>query len=130
MLLRQMLWVPRRVPVCVFERSPRSIFRSNLRLIFLGRLVVSPVLFVGGGGYFAYLADQSRFRWAVLSELKRIMSSAGLDRAYYVEDWFMKKGRLFVHVAKRRQQTRRRHDSPSKTAASWLKRTFHRLQQT
>jgi len=125
--LRQMLWVPRRVPVCVFERSPRSIFRSNLRLIFLGQLIVSPVLFIGGGGYFAYLADQSRFRRAVLSELKRIMSSAGLDSRYYVKDWFMKKGRLFVHVAKRQQETRRRFDSPSQAVASWLKRTFEGL---
>ena len=124
MLLRQMLWMPRRVPVCVFERSPRSIFRSNLHLIFLGRLIVSPVLFIGGGGYFAYLADQSRFRRAVLSELKRIMSSAGLDRRYYVEDWFMKKGRLFVHVAKRAQETGRRLDSPSERVTSWLRRAF------
>lgn len=122
-----MLWVPRRVPVCVFERSPRSIFRSNLRLIFLGRLVVSPLLFVGGGGYFAYLADQSRFRRAVLSELKRIMSSAGLDSRYYVEDWFMKKGRLFLHVAKRAQETRRRLHSPSERTASWLRRALARL---
>jgi len=122
-----MLWMPRRVPVCVFERSPTSIFRSNLRLIFLGRLVVSPVLFIGGGGYFAYLADRGRFREAVLSELKRIMSSAGLDSRYYVEDWFMKKGRLFVHVAKRAQETRRRLHSPSERAASLLRRALARL---
>jgi hypothetical protein len=93
----------------------------------LGQLLVSPVLFIGGGGYFAYLAHQSRFRRAVLSELKRIMSSASLDSRYYVEDWFMKKGRLFIHVAKKRQESRRRRDSLSKTAASWLKRAFDGL---
>lgn len=84
------------------------------------------MLFVGGGGYFAYLADRSRFRVAVLSELKRIMSSAGLDSSFHIRDWFMSKGRLFVHVAKTRQETRRRFDSPSKRTASWLKRVFSR----
>jgi len=121
-----MLWLPRRVPVCVFERTPRGILGSDLRLIFLGRLAVSPVLFVGGGGYFAYLADRSRFRLAVLSELRRIMSSAGLDNSYHIRDWFMSKGRLFVHVAKRRHETGRSPDSLSRRAASWLKRIFDR----
>ena len=114
MLLRQMLWAPRRIPVCVFERTSRGIFSSDHRLIFLGRLTVSPVLFMGATGYFAYLSNRSRFRSAVLSELRRIMSFADLDTTYRVENWFMKKNRLFVHVAEKGQRIGQRLDSSTK----------------
>jgi len=127
MQLRQMLWAPRRVPVCVFEKTPRSIFASDLRLVFLGRMTISPTLFIGATGYFAYLADRDRFRSVVLSDLKRIMSLASLDSTYRVEDWFVKKGRLCVHVAKRSQGTRRRLDWPSKGFRSWLGRELSGL---
>jgi hypothetical protein len=122
MQLRQMLWAPRRVPVCVFERISRSLLIPDLRLVFLGRMAVSPTLFIGAAGYFAYLADRDRFRSVVLSDLKRIMSFASLDSTYRVENWFVKKGRLCVHVAKRSQGTRRRLDWPSKGFRSWLGR--------
>jgi len=122
MLLRQMLWVPRRIPVCVYERSGKGPFRSKLRLIFLGRLLVLPVLFVGANGYFAYLADRQLFRSIVFSELRHIMAAANVDSRYYVEDWFMKRGRLLVHVARKAERIKRELNSPRKRVASWLKR--------
>jgi len=122
-----MLWMPRLVPVCVFERVPRSIFRSDFRLVFLGRLNVSPVLFIGSGGYFAYLADQNRFRLTVLSELKRIMSSAGLDNTYHIEEWFMSKGRLLVRVAKKAHEGRRQSDLSRRKRESWRERLLNRF---
>ena len=122
MQLRQMLWAPRRVPVCVFERAPRNSLVSDRRLIFLGRMAVSPVLFLGAVGYFAYLADRDRFRSVVLSELRRIMSFANLDNTYHVEDWFVKKNRLLIHVAKKGQGTRIRLNLPFKRTLSWLSR--------
>lgn len=103
MLFREMLSVPRRVPVCVFERSQKGFFRSNLRLIFMGRLLVLPVLFLGRTGCLRLtvdLPDQNRLRSAVSSELKRIRLAARLDNTYHIVDWFMKKDRLFVHVAR------------------------------
>jgi hypothetical protein len=118
-----MLNVPRRVPVCVFERSPRGIFQSELRLIFLGRLLVLPVLFVGAAGYFAYLADHDRLRSIVFSELQRIMSSAGVGSTYCVEGWFMDRDRLCVEVTKRTRQIRRTQDHPA-GLRSWLERIF------
>lgn len=122
-----MLRVPRRVPVCVFERSPKGVFRSDRRLIFLGQLNISPALFIGAGGYFAYLSEQSRFRSTVLSELKRIMLFAGLDNTYRVENWFMSKGRLFVNVTKRTHQAKKGFNSASKRLASWRKRAAEAL---
>ena len=121
MLLRQMLWVPRRVPVCVYEKSNKGLLHSGLRLLFLGKLLVLPVLFLGAGGY-AYLADQQLFRWKVFHELKNIMLAARLDNTYYVEDWFMNRGRLFVHVKRRAQRIKRELKLPWKRAASWLRR--------
>lgn len=123
MLLRHMLWVPRRVPVCVFERSDGAL-RTHPHLVFLGRLNVKPVLFLGAHGYFAYMADQDRLRSVVLSELKRIMTSAGLDNTYCIEDWFLRKDRLVVHVAKKVQEIRAQLDSPSSRIASWFRRLF------
>jgi hypothetical protein len=120
MHLRQMLWAPRRVPVCVFERTARNSLISDRRLIFLGRMVVSPVLFLGAVGYFAYLADRDRFRSIVLSELRRIMSFADLDNTYHVEDWFVRRNRLLIHVAKKSQGKRIKLDLPFKRALSWL----------
>jgi len=127
MLLRQMLWVPRRVPVCVFERSRRGSLRSNVHLIFLGRLLVSPLLFMGATGYFAYLANHQRFRSKVYSELKHIMSAACLDNTYHILDWFMSKGRLFVYVAERTPAIRRGLGLSSKKAKSWLRKAFEGL---
>ncbi len=127
MLLRHMLWVPRRVPVCVFERT-HDAPRSHPDLVFLGRLNVTPVLFLGAHGYFAYLANQDRLRSAVLSELKRVMTSAGLDSTYRIEDWFLKKDRLVVHVVKKVQDTRAHFDSPSSRIASWLRRLSEKVQ--
>jgi hypothetical protein len=127
MQLRQMLWAPRRVPVCVFEMTPKYSLISDRRLIFLGRMAVSPVLFLGAVGYFAYLADRDRFRSVVLSELKRIMSFANLDSTYHVEDWFVKRNRLLIQVAKKGQGTRIRLNLPSKRVLSWLRRKIFRL---
>jgi hypothetical protein len=127
MQLRQMLWAPRRVPVCVFERSPKNSLISDRRLIFLGRMAVSPVLFLGAVGYFAYLADRDRFRSVVLSELKRIMSFANLDNTYHIEDWFVKRNRLLIQVAKKGQGSRIRLNLPSKRTLSWLGRKISRL---
>lgn len=120
-----MLCVPRRVPVCVFEKSPRGILQSELRLIFLGRLLVLPVLFVGAAGYFAYLAGHDRLRSIVFSELRHIMSSAGLDSTYRIEDWFMSKDGLCVHVTKGTRQVSRAPDGPAEVR-SWLRRIFGR----
>jgi hypothetical protein len=111
----------------VFERSPRGTFGSDRQLIFLGRLPVSPVLFLGATGYFAYLADRGRFRSAVLSELKHIMAFASLDNTYHIEDWFMTKSRLFVHVAKKGQRVGRRFDLPYRRLLSRLGRRLPRL---
>ena len=122
MHLRQMLWAPRRVPVCVFERTTRNSLIPDRRLIFLGRMAVSPVLFLGAVGYFAYLAEWDRFRSVVLSELRRIMSFADLDNTYYVEDWFVKRNRLLIHVAKKGQGNRIRLNLPFKRTLSWLRR--------
>jgi len=122
-----MLWAPRRVPVCVFERSRGSIFGFDRRLIFLGRLAVSPVLFIGATGYFAYLADRDRFRSAVLSELKRIMVFASLDGTYHIEDWYMKKNRLLVDVAKKHQRIGAGLDLPYKRLLSQVRRRLSGL---
>jgi len=124
MHIYQMLWVPRRVPVCVFERTSKNSLIPSRRLIFLGRMVVSPVLFMGAVGYFAYLADRDRFRSVVLAELRRIMSFADLDNTYHVENWFVKKNRLLIHVAKRRQGKRTRLYLPFRRTMSWLGQKF------
>jgi hypothetical protein len=63
----------------------------------------------------------------MLSELKRIMSAAKLDNTYRVVDWFMKRDRLFVHVASRARKIDRGLDSPSKRIASWIRRLFAEL---
>ena len=120
----QMLWVRRLVPVCVFEKSRLSLFRSNVRVIFLGRLLVLPVLFCRREWIFRDISDQHRLRSAILSELKRIMSAANLDDTYRVVDWFMKKERLFVHVTRNAQKLKSDLDSPWKRVASWLRRLF------
>ena len=90
-------------------------------------MAVSPVLFMGAVGYFAYMADRDRFRSVVLSELRRIMSFADLDNTYHVEDWFVKKNRLLIHVAKKGQGKRTRLDLPFKRTMSWLGRRFSKL---
>jgi|GEM_PF-2185998 len=127
MLLRHMLWVPRRVPVCVFERA-RDAQHTHPDLVFLGRLNVRPVLFLGAHGYFAYLADQDRLRSAVMAELRQIMTSADLDSTYCIEDWFLKKDRLVVHVVKKVQDMRAHLDSPSSRIGSWFRRLFAKVQ--
>jgi hypothetical protein len=127
MQLRQMLWAPRRVPVCVFERTPKNTLTSERRLIFLGQMAVSPVLFMGATGYFAYLADRDRFRSVVLSELRRIMSFADLDNTYHIEDWFVTRKRLLIQVAKRGQGNGRGLDVPYKRTLSWLGRRISGL---
>lgn len=86
----------------------------------MGRMAVSPVLFMGASGYFAYLADHDRFRSVVLSELKRIMSFASIDNTYHIEDWFLTSNRLCVYVAKKGRRIRRGLNSPYKRALSWL----------
>jgi hypothetical protein len=90
-------------------------------------MAVSPVLLVGAIGYFAYLADKDRFRSAVLSELRRIMSFADLDNTYHVEDWFMKRNRLLIHVAKKNQGKRVRLNLPFKRVLSLLGRRISGL---
>lgn len=127
MLFRQMLWLPRRVPVCVFEHSRDGLLRSNVRLVFVGRLVLLPVLFLGAKGYFAYLADQDRLRSSVLTELKRIMVTARLDEGYEIENWFMKKNRLFVYVAKKARRIGRGLDSPPRGLFSRIGRRLSRI---
>ena len=99
-------------------------FRSRVRLVFLGRLPVLPVLFLGATGYFTYLADRRIFRSTVFAELKHIMSAASLDNTYYIEDWFMKRGRLFVHVARKAQEIGRELNSPGKRIVSWVRRLW------
>lgn len=125
MQLRQMLWAPRRIPVCVFERAPRGILASDLRLVFLGRMAISPTLLIGAAGYFTYLADWDCFRSVVLSDLMRIMSFAGLDSRYRIDDWFVKKGRLYVHVTKKGQEIRKRRDR-LRQLRSWLSQELSR----
>jgi hypothetical protein len=127
MHFKQMLWAPRRVPVCVFERIPRNSLISHRRLIFLGRMAVSPILFLGAAGYFAYLADRDRFRSVVLSELWRIMSFADLDNTYRVEDWFVKRNQLLIHVAKNGEGNRVRFNLPVRRSLSWLRRKIFEL---
>jgi len=100
---------------------------SGRRLVFLGRMAVSPVLFMGAVGYFAYLADRDHFRSVVLSELRRIMSFANLDNTYHIEDWFVKRNRLLIHVAKKGQGSGRRLDLPYKRTVSWLGRRISGL---
>jgi hypothetical protein len=90
-------------------------------------MAVSPVLFMGAVGYFVYLADRERFRSAALAELRRIMSFANLDNTYHIEDWFLKKNRLLIHVAKKGQGKRTRLDLPFKGTISWLGRKISGL---
>jgi len=117
-----MFWVPRLVPVCVFEKSRGSLFRSNIRVIFLGRLSVLPVLFCRREWIFRDISDQHHLRSVMLSELKRIMSAANLDDTYRIVNWFMKKERLFVYVTRNAQKLRSGLDSPWKRVASCLRR--------
>ena len=90
-------------------------------------MAVSPVLFMGATGYFAYLADRDRFRSVVLSELRRIMSFADLDNTYHIEDWFVARRRLLIQVTKRDQGNGRRFDMPYKRTLSWLRRRISGL---
>ena len=111
----------------MFEKSRKSLLRSNVRVIFLGRLLVLPVLFCRREWIFRDIADQHRLRSTTFSELKRIMSAANLDDTYRVVDWFMKKGRLFVHVARNAQELRSGMDLPWKRLASWLRQLLAEL---
>jgi hypothetical protein len=111
----------------VFEKTPKNSLMPGRRLIFLGRMAVSPVLFMGAVGYFAYLADRDHFRSVVLSELRRIMSFANLDNTYRIEDWFVKRNRLLIQVAKKGQGSGRRLDLPYKRTVSWLGRRISGL---
>jgi hypothetical protein len=124
MQLRQMLWAPRRVPVCVFEKTRANSLISDRRLIFLGKITLSPMLSIGATGYFAYLANWGRFRSIVLSELKRIMSVAGLDSSYQIENWFMAKDRLIIHVAKNSQKNANQCNLLYSKGRHWLRRRF------
>jgi hypothetical protein len=90
-------------------------------------MAVSPVLFMGAVGYFAYLADRDNFRSVILSELRRIMSFADLDDTYHIEDWFVKRNRLLIQVAKKGQGSGRRFDLPYKRTVSWLGRRISGL---
>jgi hypothetical protein len=90
-------------------------------------MAVSPVLFMGATGYFAYLADRDHFRSVVLSELRRIMSFADLDNTYRIEDWFVTRKRLLIQVAKRGQGNGRGFDLPYKRTLSWLGRRISGL---
>jgi hypothetical protein len=121
MHFRQMSWVRQQVPVCVFEEPRKGLFRSHVRVIFLGRLAVLPVLFCRREWIFRDISDQGRLRSTMMSELKRIMSAANLDETYRIVDWFMRKGRLFVHVAANARELRRSSDSLWKRVASWLR---------
>ncbi len=127
MLFRQMLSVPQRVPVCVFEKSRKSLFGSDFHVIFLGQLLVLPVLFCRREWIFRDISDQHRLRSAMLSELERIMAAANLNDTYRVVDWFMKKGRLFIHVARNARELRNGLDSPWKRVGSWLRRLLAEL---
>jgi len=82
---------------------------------------------MGASGYYAYLANEQRFRSKVHSELKHIMSSACLDSTYHILDWFMSKDRLFVHVAEKTPAIRRRLGLSSRRAKSWLRKAFDGL---
>ena len=124
MQLRQMLWAPRRIPVCVFEKTRGNSLTSDRRLIFLGRMTVSPLLSIGATEYFVYLANWGRFRSIVLSELKRIMSVAGLDNSYQIENWFMAKDRLIIHVAKNSQKSASQSNLLCNRGRRWLRRRF------
>jgi hypothetical protein len=90
-------------------------------------MAVSPVLFMGATGYFAYLADRDRFRSVVLYELKRITSFAGLDNTYRIEDWFVARKRLLIQVTKRGQGNGRGFDLAYKRTLSWLRRRISGL---
>lgn len=127
MLFPQMFWVRRPVAVCVFEKSWRSMFRSEIRVMFLGRLHVLPLLFCRREWIFRDISDQHRLRSAMLSELDRIMCVANLNGTYHVVDWFLKKGRLFVHVSRETQKTKRASDLPWNRILSLVKRLFSRL---
>jgi hypothetical protein len=122
-----MLWIPRKVPVCVFEKSPKDMLHSNERLIFLGRLLVSPVLLAGATGYYGYLAGLRGLRSIVYTELRNIMSAASLDNRYQILDWFTNKGRLIVYVAERKPTTRIGSDSGSEKMLTRLRRAFTRF---
>jgi len=122
MLFRHMLWVRQQVPVCVFEKPRKALFRSDTCVIFWGRLPVLPVLFCRREWIFRDISDQGRLRSTMLSELKRVMSAANLDETYRVVEWFMNKGRLFVRVAKNSRESRRPSESLWKRVASWLRR--------
>jgi len=127
MLIRQMLWAPRPMPVSVLERSSSRHLHSKTRLLFLGRLRLLPVLSMGATAYFAYLTVRDGWRTRVLSELRHIMAAADLDSTYWVTDWFMRKGCLIVYVKKRIRKTRTQTDSLSKKANACIRRMRARL---
>lgn len=129
MLFPQMFWVRRPVAVCVFEKSWRGLLRSDVRVIFLGRLHVLPLLFCRREWIFRDVSDQHRLRSAMLSELNHIMSAANLDSTYHVVDWFMRKGRLFVHVSREAQKRRRASNLAWDRVVLWTKGLFARLRQ-
>jgi hypothetical protein len=85
-------------------------------------MAVSPAVFMGAAGYFAYLADRDRFRSVVLSDLRRIMAFADLDNTYRIEDWFVRRKLLLIQVTKGRQRNGRGLLAPYKKALSWLER--------
>jgi hypothetical protein len=89
--------------------------------------MVLPILFLGASGYFCFLAERQRWRSVVMAELKHIMVAASLDNSYQVENWFMKKDRLFVHVVRRAQGIGRSREWLSKRFKPWLLRRDSRI---
>ena len=88
----------------------------------MGRLFVLPVLFCRREWIFRDISDQHRLRSVMLVELRRIMTAASLNDTYRVVDWFMKKNRLFVHVAREGQEIDRGFNSHLKAVRSWVRR--------
>lgn len=96
-----------RIPVLVYEdvkiaQYLRFIKRYSRRLVFIGKMEIVAILFLGFTGYW-YIAG-TQYDSPVVNGLLSIMATARLDESKFkVMDWYQKKGRLLVHVTKTRQ---------------------------
>jgi hypothetical protein len=93
------------MPVVIYERVKiaqylRLFKRYKRHLVFVGNLNVLSILLIGLAGYW-YLMG-TKYASAISDGLMAILSTAKLDEdMYHVTEWFQKKGRFEIYVAKR-----------------------------
>jgi hypothetical protein len=104
------------MPVLIYERVKTAqhwhfFRRYRLMLLFVGRLNVLEILQFGVSGYWYVMGTE--YGASVVNALAGILTATKLDEAMYnVVDWFEKKGRLIIYVAKEIRPTLETVDNP------------------